>query len=522
MSNFDYTSRDYAAIQADLLARATRQFPEWTSREASDFGMLFVDLWSYMGDVLHYYVDRAAGEAFLNTATQRESVLAIANLLDYVPSGRKPAKAVIQLDASQTTATDAAPIFIPQYTRFLATPLVDTASKVVFTLNNPIAFTGTVAGASAPLVSDGVVYDTYPKTTVVSAVVTEGERFSESYTSTGRAGQTLVLRQSGVVTESLVVEVGEGPALANVRYTYVPRIVETTSGDRVFTVEVLADNTSQIVFGNGVNGKIPTTNATISISYRRSRGSAGNVLTGAIKEIESITVPNKPALDGLGIIPNTVKASGGTDVETISSLRANIPASFRVQDRAVSLQDYEDIVKRVPGIVRSVADVQDGVVIIKACTEPSDYGSTDTLVLTEEQVTAIEDYLEPREITFVTSTVGASVTLTAVKFYADVQIKDGYIQEVVKDNVDLAVRALFAFDVVDFGGRVSLGDIYRTILDVDGVDYAVVTTLTTTGVDDTIDSGGGFTGVTADYDSMLYAGPSFVINPSGGIIASGG
>jgi hypothetical protein len=522
MTTFDYTSRDYASIQSDLLARAARQFPEWTSREASDFGMLFVDLWSYMGDVLHYYVDRAAGEAFLNTAKQRESVLAIANLLDYVPSGRRPARVTIQLDASQTTATDEAPIYIPQYTRFLATPLVDTASKVVFTLDTPIAFTGTVSGASVPLVSDGVVYTTYPKTTTISVGLTEGERFFESYTSTGRAGQTITLRQTGVVTESIVIEVAEGPGLTDVRYTYVPRIIEAASGDSVYTVEVLADNSSQIVFGNGVNGKIPTTNATIGITYRRSRGSAGNVLVGALKEIESTTVPSKPALDGLRIIPNTTKAAGGVDIESIASLKANIPAAFRTQDRAVSLQDYIDIVKRVPGIVRSTAYVDEGIVEILACTEPSDYGSTDTLVLTADQVQAIEDYLEPREITFVTSNVGASVSLTAVKFAADLQVKDGYIQEVVKDNVDAAVRALFAFDVMDFESRVSLGTVYRTMLDIDGVDYAVITTFTTTGVDDTIDSGGGFTGVAAFNTSMLYVGPSFTINPSGGIIASGG
>ena len=86
MSNYDYTSRDYTSIQKDLLDRATRVLPDWTSRDASDFGMVFVDLWAYMGDILHYYVDRAAGEANLTTATQRESVLAIAALMDYIPS----------------------------------------------------------------------------------------------------------------------------------------------------------------------------------------------------------------------------------------------------------------------------------------------------------------------------------------------------------------------------------------------------------------------------------------------------
>lgn len=524
MTTFDYTSRDYAAIQTDLLARAATQLPEWTSRESSDFGMVMVDLWAYMGDVLHYYVDRAAGESFLNTATQRESVLAIANLLDYVPSGRRPATAVIQLDASLTTATDSTPIYIPQYTRFTASPLVDTSTSVIFTLNTPIAFVGTVSGASANLVSDGVTYATYPKTSVVSVNVTEGERFTETYTATGLPGQRVTLRQSGVVTNSLVVNVGEGSNSSDVRYSYVSRIIDGSSSSKVFTVDIDADNFTTVSFGNGINGKIPTTNATITIEYRRSRGAAGNVVVGAISTLESTTVPNKPSLDGLRVIPNTVVASGGVDIESMASLKANIPVTFRTQDRAVSLQDYKDIVKRVPGIVRSTAYVDgSNVVQVLAMEEPSNYGSSLTLVLSAEKQQEIVDYLTPREIVFASSNVGASVDLTKINFVADVQIQDGYIQEAVNDNVITAVRALFAFDNMDFGGRVSLGTVYRTMLDVPGVDYAVISRFTTTG-SNVIDSSGGFTGVIAPDTSLLTIGSTstFTINPSGGIVASGG
>ena len=67
MAAFDYTSRDFANIKGDLLARASRVVPEWTTRDPGDFGVLLTDMWAQMGDVLHYYVDRAAGESFLAT-----------------------------------------------------------------------------------------------------------------------------------------------------------------------------------------------------------------------------------------------------------------------------------------------------------------------------------------------------------------------------------------------------------------------------------------------------------------------
>jgi len=522
MSTFDYTSRDYASIQADLFARASRQLPEWTSREASDFGVLMVDLWAYMGDVLHYYIDRAAGESFLNTATQRESVLAIANLLDYVPSGRRSATASIQLDASNTTATDLNPVFIPKRTRFLASPLVDSANKVVFTSDTAIAFVGTANGASTNIVSDGITYNTFPKTTVVTMPVTEGEWYTETYTSTGLFGQRITLRQTGAVTESISVSVNEGAGSTSVPYTYVSRIIEGKNSDKVFSVDITADNYSVISFGNNINGFIPLINSTITITYRKSRGSAGNVVIGAIKEIESYQVPSKPALDGLVVLANTSKAVGGVDIESISSLKSNIPAAFRSQDRAVSLQDYKDLVLRVPGIVRATSYVSGSTVQILATNQISDYGSSNTLVLSADDVSRIQAYLAPREITFVTSNVGASVSLTPVNFSGTIQVKDSYIREKVKDNVVTAIYNLFSFDNASFGNKVSLGSVYRAILDVDGVDYAVISRFTTT-VNNVIDSSGSFTGVQAPETSMLVISntSAFVLTPSGGISASG-
>ena len=94
---FDFASRDYENIRRDLLNRASLIAPEWTDRDPSDFGVLLVDLWAYMGDVLHYYIDRAAGEAFITTATQRESMLALASLFDYKPYSRRASKAVVNL-----------------------------------------------------------------------------------------------------------------------------------------------------------------------------------------------------------------------------------------------------------------------------------------------------------------------------------------------------------------------------------------------------------------------------------------
>ena len=349
MAAFDYTSRDYNSIRADLLARASEVLPEWTSRDSSDFGILFVDLVAYMGDIFHYYLDEAAKESFLDTATRRSSLLAIASLLDYLPHGRTAAKTSITLNAAASVATNAVPILIPANTKFVARPLISTAENVEFTSNTSIAFN-----------ADGTAiagYTTYAKANTATLQLTEGELFTETFTSNGALSQKFTLAKLGVVVDSITVSVAEGLNGAAVSYGRVDRFIESTSSDLVFTTRIKATDEIELNFGNAIHGKIPTTNATVTINYRRSRGTAGNVETNSVKEFASLTNAFGPAYDGIVITPNTTRAFGGSDSESIASLKNNIPTSFRSQDRAVSLSDYEELTLRVPGIVKTKSEV---------------------------------------------------------------------------------------------------------------------------------------------------------------------
>src|SRR5262249_875376 len=56
-----------------------------TSRDADDYGIEIIELWAYLADVLTFYQERIANEAFLRTATQRDSLMRLAALIDYVP-----------------------------------------------------------------------------------------------------------------------------------------------------------------------------------------------------------------------------------------------------------------------------------------------------------------------------------------------------------------------------------------------------------------------------------------------------
>ena len=77
----DYTDKDFESLRSAMLALATYRLPEWTDRSPSDVGMLLVDLFAYVGDVVSYYQDRIASESFLATAVERRSVLHLLRLI---------------------------------------------------------------------------------------------------------------------------------------------------------------------------------------------------------------------------------------------------------------------------------------------------------------------------------------------------------------------------------------------------------------------------------------------------------
>jgi thiamine pyrophosphokinase len=88
----DYTSRDYKAIRSTLVGLAKGLVPEWENvGNTGDFGTLLLELYAYAGDVMHYYIDRVASEAFLGTAVRRQSLMYIADMFGYRPGGQAAA-----------------------------------------------------------------------------------------------------------------------------------------------------------------------------------------------------------------------------------------------------------------------------------------------------------------------------------------------------------------------------------------------------------------------------------------------
>src|SRR4051812_31390016 len=111
----DYSNRDFESLLESLLDLAALKLPEWTDRSESDMGRVLLELFAYVGDVILYYQDRVANEAFLETAVERRSVIDLLSLIGYTLATPAAATVVVELTAPDDATT---PVRIPSGTIF--------------------------------------------------------------------------------------------------------------------------------------------------------------------------------------------------------------------------------------------------------------------------------------------------------------------------------------------------------------------------------------------------------------------
>ena len=91
-SNINYTSKDFSSIKADLIEYTKSYFPDtYKDFNETSPGMMLIELASYVGDVLSYYIDYQYKENVLATATERRNVVRLAEFLGYKVNSSTPA-----------------------------------------------------------------------------------------------------------------------------------------------------------------------------------------------------------------------------------------------------------------------------------------------------------------------------------------------------------------------------------------------------------------------------------------------
>ena len=111
-------------------------------------------------------------------------------------------------------------------------------------------------------------------------------------------------------------------------------LLDSSSTDQVFRVEIDDTGRATVVFGDGTFGMSPSETATVTAVYRVGGGTIGNVAAGTLTQ----TVLPELWLDS---IVNVTAATGGRDQETREHARRVGPASSHDPLVAVTSADYQ-------------------------------------------------------------------------------------------------------------------------------------------------------------------------------------
>jgi hypothetical protein len=449
----DYTSRDYYSLRAALIERVQARLESveassrWRGDDPSDFGVALIEAFAYMGDLMSYYIDRAANESFISTATQRQNVINIARSYGYTPAGFQTALTNLTI-----TNTSDETLTIPAGTQVSGDILVaDSQIEIIFstvadvtldagiTVQNILASHGELISLRSEYLVDG------------------GEIVG---VSSGSPSQKFELSETTVVEDSIQVFIEVGNDW--VEWDRVSHLSDYSSTDAVFEVVIDADNVHSIQFGDGISGLIPAPNARIKADYVVGGGVLGNITSNVLTSIKTA-----PGLTGAEIatlaasvtITNEV-ATGGNDPESTESIRLLAPKSLTALNRAVSLVDYENLTLGVSSVGKAKAVASSRTSVTIYVSPLSSDASTDTYPgLTSELVPKaewyalrdrVQEFLENRTQLGVTVTI-APPTYVPVNTVLEYTKLAGYSQEQVESQIKSSLLSIFSYNNISFG-----------------------------------------------------------------------
>ena len=93
-----YLGKDFAQLRQNLIEFSKQYFPNtYTDFNETSPGMLFMEMASYVGDVLSYYADNNLKESLLEQATESGNIFDLAKSLGYTPKNSVPAHVTLDV-----------------------------------------------------------------------------------------------------------------------------------------------------------------------------------------------------------------------------------------------------------------------------------------------------------------------------------------------------------------------------------------------------------------------------------------
>lgn len=456
-ANLDYSDKDFDALLDRLKKLTISVFPTWTDEQTANFGNILRELFCFVGDVLTTYQDNQARESQIASARLRKNLLALVKLIGYVPQGAIAAT----VDETFTLgAAAAAPVTLPAGTKVSTAEVTD---PIRYQLLEDLVF---AVGETAK-----------------TATVENSEFQTTTFTSSGLADQEFMLPAPPYIDGS--AEVSDAISSA---WSVVDNFLDSTASSEHFVVTIDENQRAHVLFGNGVNGKIPT--GEITVDYKTGGGTSGRVEASKLSRLVG-SFSDAFGTPVVITVANAAESSSGDDRESSEQIRQNAPASLRVLERAVAREDYEIAARRIAGVARALhltkneglgVGENEGVLFVV----PVGGGTPSSAILdaVEAQFTPTGPY--PKTNTYRLTVSGAIYHVVNVQ--TAIYRRAGYAPATIRANIEAALDALFAIqnddgtdnDAINFGyyyqdeegvptNEIPWSDVFNAIRDAAGV-----------------------------------------------------
>jgi hypothetical protein len=413
----DYTSRDFSSIRDQLTQVAERFYPD-TFQDFSEasFGAMMLDAVAYVGDQVSFYLDYNVNETFLDTSYQRDNVIRHGRILGYKDSGRPSTYgkvALYVLVPASISGIGPDTRYIPVVKRgtrftsqnglnFVLTDNVDMAES-----SNPVVVATTDSATGAPTqyaikaygnVVSGFfnmeevecgAFERFKSIQLNSANVSEiisvfdsdgNEYFEVEYLSQDTVFKELSNKNYKNDNTPSVMK----PMLVNRKFVTVYDgggvTLQFGSGDEL-AADLVADpqDVAMDIFGKSyvtdttfdpsrlVNNKyygIVPQNTTLTIMFRQSNPINSNIAASSLDTVASSLLEFEDVGALAGATTTTVRNSlevineepivGNVTNPSTAEIKQRIYDTFPTQNRAVTQQDYENLVYRLPAKFGSI------------------------------------------------------------------------------------------------------------------------------------------------------------------------
>ena len=342
MALVNFTNLDFNQIKTSLkdYLRANSNFTDYDF-EGSNLSSI-IDVLAYNTYINSYNANMISNEVFIDSATLRENVVALARNIGYPPRSRTSAKAIVS--------------FFVDTSGFTTKPITLTLKKGIVSTS---AATFGSESYSFSIPSDITVPVIDGIATFGDVEIYEGSFLTSNYTVTAQKPAPpvrYILDNPHIDTSTLEVAVRDTEAsTTSKKFVFSDTLIEVTDTSRVYFIQEVDDQRYELIFGDGVFGEKLESLNYIDVSYITTNGASGNGVSSFSFNGRVVDNNNNLVSTGISVITTVSDSIGGKEIESVDSVKRFAPKIYSTFNRAVTAADYEALIPKIYPEAESVS-----------------------------------------------------------------------------------------------------------------------------------------------------------------------